>query len=123
MLYHRKELKRDTIFVASIFAVYSGAILIKHPIGCFIEHFTGVPCPTCGMSSAWYHALHLDFKSAFYFHPLFFMVPLIVLYYAYETYFRPKKSNYFNSIMIIILLLFIGVYIVRMIWFRQALVN
>lgn len=121
MLYHAKEMKRDIAIVSGIVAVYGGALLIKHPIGCFIERLTGIPCPTCGMSSALFHACHLNFEAAFYFHPLFFTIPLIAAYYAYETYFREKRSKYFEWIIGIVIAVYIIVYIIRMIWFRGAI--
>lgn len=122
MLYHKRAMKRDLIFAGGVLAVYGGAILIHHPIGCLIQRFTGIPCPTCGMSSSLYHAAHFNFEAAIYFHPLFFTLPFIAAYYMYESYLRPTKSKYFNPIMIAMIILFISVYIIRMIWFRETIV-
>lgn len=47
-------------------------------ITCPIKSLWGISCPSCGMSRAWWSALHLDFKKAFTFHPLF-IFPLLVL--------------------------------------------
>lgn len=122
VLYHAKEMKRDLAIVGGLGLVYSSAILIKHPIGCLIERTIGIPCPTCGMSSALFHACHLDFATAFYFHPLFFTVPIAACYYAYETYFRKTRSKYFEWIMGSGIVLFFIVYLIRMIWFRESIV-
>lgn len=48
-------------------------------IGCPIKFWTGVSCPGCGMTRAWLAALsgHLDLAMAY--HPLFWIVPLIVV--------------------------------------------
>lgn len=122
MLYHKKDMQRDVILTGAIGAVYSGAILLNHPIGCIIHRITGIQCPTCGMSSSVYHAIRFDFEAAFYFHPLFFIVPIVALYYGYETYFRKTRTRYFNGVMISVIVLFMLVYIIRMIWFRHTLV-
>ena len=46
---------------------------------CMFRRVTGLPCLTCGMSRAWLCALRLDFAGAFFWHPLFWTVPLIAL--------------------------------------------
>lgn len=45
-------------------------------IGCPIRFLTGVSCPGCGMTRACISVLFLDFKSAFYYHPLFLILPV-----------------------------------------------
>ena len=47
-------------------------------IGCPIRFLTGISCAGCGMTRAWLSVGKMDFESAFYYHPLFF-VPLIWL--------------------------------------------
>ncbi len=47
---------------------------------CLVRHFTGVPCPSCGLSRAWLSVLRLDFASAFSYHPMFWAVPVLGIY-------------------------------------------
>lgn len=44
---------------------------------CAIKQIVGLPCPGCGMTRAFTHFFQLDLKGAFYYHPLFFLIPLI----------------------------------------------
>ena len=48
------------------------AVLIMD-VGCVFRKTTGVPCPGCGMTRAHLAALRLDFKDAFFYHPLWFL--------------------------------------------------
>ena len=62
---------------------------------CIVKSIVGYPCPGCGMTRALISALHLDFSSAFALHPMFWSVPVLVLYFLYDG--RPinnKKLNY-----------------------------
>ena len=42
--------------------------------------FTGIHCPGCGMTRSLLALLHLDIKKAFYFHPLFPVVILFIIF-------------------------------------------
>lgn len=82
---------------------------------CFIRNLFGVPCPGCGMTRAWLSALKLDFSAAMFYHPLFWLVPIIFII----TLFRNKIKlcyDLYNSKLFLpgCLILFIAVYIVRM---------
>ena len=82
-------------------------------IGCPIKFVSGISCPGCGMTRAWLWALALDFETAFYFHPLFWVVPLFpVLYILREMKKLPKKP--YDVCVAIICALFIIVWLVRM---------
>ena len=81
-------------------------------IGCPIKYMTGISCPGCGMSRALYSCLKLDFSAAFHYHPLFFMVPVILVLVFFSDKLKPKIKN---IIVLIIAVLFIGVYIIRLI--------
>ena len=82
-------------------------------IGCPIKFVTGISCPGCGMSRACLWLLALDFSTAFYFHPLYWLVPLFpILYILRETKVLPKKP--YDISIIIICSLFIIVWLVRM---------
>ncbi len=103
------------VFIISglVILVYAVSILIGYPIGCIIERLTAIECFSCGMSSAWYHALHGDFATAFYFHPLY-PLPLILaicLFLDYIVFSDRKKI--FKYIYAISIVLIVVVYIMR----------
>ena len=81
-------------------------------ISCFIRYLFHIPCPACGMTRAWIAALHFDFEKACYYHPLFFTVPMIILYVSlYDSKYR---SRVFDRIIYVIIIGFFIVYLLRM---------
>ncbi|MBR0576835.1 DUF2752 domain-containing protein [Proteiniclasticum sp. BAD-10] len=48
---------------------------------CIFYQLFGIPCPSCGMTRAFLHFLQGDLQEAFRFHPLFPLVPLLLLSY------------------------------------------
>lgn len=55
-------------------------LLLYFKVPCLVRLVLGIPCPTCGISRAWLAALHLDFKAAFSYHPMFWSVPILYFY-------------------------------------------
>ncbi len=54
---------------------YLGIELLE--ITCPIKYVTGISCAGCGMSRAVLSLLRGDLRSAFYYHPLFWILPLV----------------------------------------------
>ena len=69
--------KQDLAALAAVAALY--AALHFAGFGCPIKAVTGVSCAGCGMTRAWLAALAGDWAEAFFYHPLFWMVPPAVL--------------------------------------------
>ena len=80
---------------------------------CRIKSLTGLPCPTCGMSRAWLCALRLDLPAAFFWHPLFWTVPLVAL----ALLFGDLKKPWLQRMLWLLLGLFLLVYLGRMVLF------
>ncbi|SHI59838.1 Protein of unknown function [Clostridium cavendishii DSM 21758] len=81
---------------------------------CIIKAITGIPCPGCGLTRAHLALLRLDFKTAFHYHPLFFIViPFIIFLISAD---KPLLGSKRNELFLYTLIasLFIGVYIYRM---------
>ena len=76
---------------------------------CILRNIVGLPCPTCGMTRAYYALLGGDLHTAFSYHPLFWSVPVIGLLVLFIK--RLRENKLFWTIVIGI---FIVVYIVRM---------
>ena len=76
-----KTKRLKTFSGAAAAAVVSLLILVLNLLGvwrgCVFRAVTGIACPTCGMTRAYLSLLKLDLKSAFYYHPLFWVVPAI----------------------------------------------
>ncbi|WP_147387881.1 DUF2752 domain-containing protein, partial [Fusobacterium periodonticum] len=48
---------------------------------CLFYNIYGVACPSCGMTRSYMALLHGDIHQAIYFHPLFWVVPLLLIFY------------------------------------------
>lgn len=83
-------------------------------LACPVYKLLGIPCPTCGMTRSYLALLDGDIKLAFMYHPLFLLVPVVILLFIFSEFINPKK---YKIIMYTILGLFILVYVVRMILF------
>lgn len=73
---------------------------------CPIRQSIGLPCPSCGMTRAWLAFVRGDFGDAFYFHPLFLLVPILL----YAIFKKRKK------LIVGIASVFVAVYAVRIIY-------
>ena len=82
-------------------------------IGCPIKFITGISCAGCGMTRAWLAVLHLDFKTAFYYHPLFWTIPPALAVLLLRRHFSKKILS---ILLFLFVLLFVIVYLYRMIW-------
>ena len=65
-----------------------------------------IPCPGCGMTRAHLAALRLDFPSAFFYHPLWFLpIPLAAVQLFFPRgIFRERKWNNALAVLLLILL-------------------
>ena len=94
--------------------VLVGAVLFFYYIagpGCPILYMTGVPCLACGMTRACICLLHFDFTGAFQYHPLCFLLPVVVLVLV----LRDKMGKrLFYSCLAGMILVFAAVYLVRL---------
>lgn len=101
------------LYKVIFFIAVSGIILLVF-YHCPFLYFFGIPCPGCGMTRALIAAARLDFKAAFYYHPLFFVVIIAAVYMLLKLTGRvsvSKKAE--NNLLKAICILFITVYIIR----------
>lgn len=109
MKLNRKEIKEHLKLICAFFLIILIYILFT---GCPIKLLTGISCAGCGMSRAYFSLLHLNFREAFYFHPLFPCPIIFVLVYILTKFGFPEKAA--KVIYCIMAVLFIAVYIYRM---------
>lgn len=80
-------------------------------VGCPIRYVTGISCAGCGMTRAWKSVLHLDFMRAFYYHPLYWAVPIMGGLYLVRNRFRKKQVKVIFGIFVA---MFCLVYLIRL---------
>ncbi len=102
--------KYKTVLEALIAVILAFALFNLLGHGCPIRLFTGVSCPGCGMTRAWLSVLKMDFKSAFMYHPLFWIPPFGAVLWL----LRKKISDRFLNVLIWVAAgLFIVVWLIR----------
>ena len=70
-------------------------LVLRHfELPCIFLSLFRIPCPGCGMSRAINAAVHLDFAGAFQYHPMFWSVPILYLYFLFDRgLFQNRKHN------------------------------
>lgn len=97
------------------YALLAAAAVLLLDVGCVFRRITGIPCPGCGMTRAHLAALRLDFRGAFYYHPLWFLPVPLILCQAVRPggFFRKPRWN--TAAAAVLLVLVLGVYVLRMV--------
>lgn len=80
--------------------------------GCPLRFLTGISCAGCGMTRALFALLHGDFAAAWHFHPLIYIMPLLLILFFFRNRFSSKTRK---NIIVFIFVLFTAVYIIRII--------
>jgi len=102
------------VFVGLLFVVAIAFMLVFLDTLCVFKAVIGIPCPGCGMSRAWSSFFVGNFGKAFFFHPLFWLVP-IVFVFSMINGGRVLRSKIANKVLwVIIAVLFLGLYVWRM---------
>ncbi len=107
--------KEYITYVIVFFIVLTFGILAYLDLyACPFYFITGIPCPMCGMTRAFFSVFKLDFKSSFYFHALWPVVMVVLPTYIFLIIKKIKINKKLeNTISIIIACMFLGYYIFR----------
>jgi len=106
-----KKIIKDLGLFLFVILIYYLILKILN-ITCPIKRLLGISCPGCGMTRALLHAIQFKFDKAFYYHPLWFLLPICVVILIISHY--KKKRKIFYSCMISFSFLLVVVYIYRM---------
>lgn len=111
---NRKHLTRG-LFLLAIVVLFLG-IAVGTGTGCLVRKFTGIPCPGCGLSRAWFAVLRLDLGAAFRYHPMFWSVPVFLAFVLCNGRLLPNPKR--NAILLYILVAaYLGCYVIRLFGF------
>ena len=111
--YKRKSHRRIEVITSVAAVVVLYVILESFGVTCPIKYITGISCAGCGMSRAWMAFLQLDIAKAFAYHPLFWLVPIVVIVLLCKSKINIKI---YKIIIFTIIIMFAIVYICRLIW-------
>lgn len=118
-LINAKGLLKDRLkTLIIIFVIYLPFLLLQ--IGCPLRFSTGITCPGCGMTRAILSAIRLHFDEAFYYHPLFWLSPLMVFLYLFEGYL---KKSLVKIAWVSTILAFIITYVIRLFIIQNSVVK
>ena len=97
-----------------VFAIIGGAAVVLSLLpgfgACIIHTVIGIPCPACGLTRAFINLAGGSVITAFAYHPLFLLVPLIP--FIVHTGINEKWQN---ILAVSVLVIFTGVYVLRMV--------
>ena len=85
-----KHLKNSLLLTGIYAAILFVFWQLKIP--CLFNRFLGFPCPGCGMTRAVLSAIKLDFAAAFSYHPMFWSIPVLYLYFLFNGKVFNKKT-------------------------------
>ena len=103
------------ILIISILILFLLFILIVQ-VACIFKTATGISCPSCGMTRAFYSIFKFNFIDAFYLNilsiPLFIFIVLSLVIMIIEIFqnkfeYIPKLLNFFKKYWYIIIILLI----------------
>lgn len=117
------ELKRAILsfwknYGSAIIKIFAIALIVLF-YRCPAKKIFGIDCPGCGLTRACLSALRLDFKSAFEYHPLFWLFGAVLLYFIfYEQIKKRFKINPRMEIgtLIAVAVIFVAVWLVRIVF-------
>lgn len=107
--------RRSLLQKAALILLYALLYLFfsAHGIFCIWHDVFHILCPGCGLTRGCIFALRGDFLTAVHFHPMFWCVPILLLYFFRDgTLFQNKAANRLTLIGIFSGL--IGVWIYRL---------
>lgn len=104
-----QKTKRMLTFLVIMLTGY--LIMARLGTTCLFRLLTGICCPACGMTRAWTSFLNGNIKMAFYYHPLFWFIPVIGILILFE---RKINKRFYNTIMFSFIILVMGCYFYRL---------
>ena len=107
----KKKLREPVSAVAAVVLFY--LVIEAAGVTCPIKFITGISCAGCGMSRAWLAFLRLDLHKAFYYHPLFFTPPLLLVVWLMKKHINERI---YKGILFTIILLYVTIYVYRMLF-------
>lgn len=114
----KKKNSRKAEAGAWLALLLAGVLILLYYFGdrnfCPLYGTIGLPCPFCGMTRAWMFLLRGRPDLAFFYHPLFFFIPLLILSFVFYGRFSERGKKRIRFIWIAAALVFSGVWLLRL---------
>ena len=103
---------KKKFIILALTAIYIIAMALLEITICPFKRFTGYPCPACGATRAYLSLLKLDFKSAFYYHPLFpILLPMVIyILFGKRPLFKSEKNEKVITVIFTVIIAFVWIY-------------
>lgn len=111
-LLHNLNRYKGFLLFALIYMLYF-AIFHQGESNCLIKRMTGISCPLCGMTRSVYHLIQFDISTSIIYHPFIIVMPIIGVVFLFRGYQVIDYIFYSKFFWFIILVLYLGIYIVR----------
>lgn len=111
----KKKIGSDTVswLIAVGVTVIIFAVMIVWGLPCPIKYVTGISCAGCGMTRAVLSAIGGEFSGAFYYHPLWFLLPIVAVILSVAKII--KKDRLFDVTLWGFAIAMLALWIVRLI--------
>ena len=93
------NLKEKLVAIAAVVAAVIILWLFKVP--CIFKALFDIECIGCGMTRAFLSAMKLDFVSAFYYHKMFWSLPILALYFLFDG--KLFKNKFINITVVLLI--------------------
>ncbi len=93
-----RRLRDAAVFLAIAAAYIALELALGGDVPCYFKATLGIPCPGCGLTRAFFSLFKGDPASAFFYHPLFLMAPLVaavVIFKDFTGLNRLYRSGWF----------------------------
>lgn len=107
----KKELVTAIVAIFAVVLLYFVFHIVG--IGCPIRYVTGAPCAGCGMTRAWTQVLNGNWTQAFSYHPLFWIIPIVLLLFWLRSLGKISQKIFRVSLSIVVSI-FVIVYLYRL---------
>ena len=89
-----KVLIINTLIILLLISYYYLNKYFHIGIPCLFYKITNLKCPGCGITRMLFSIIKLDFKSAFFYNPVvFILLPILAFYIFYQEYIYITKKN------------------------------
>lgn len=115
---NKNSLKIIFRYVLISLPIIIAIFVFSYFIGCPIRLITGIPCPACGLTRAYVSLFQGNFALAFNYHPLYFLLPAVllcvILLLSIEKKPNCKARLPLILFSLLLIIIFVIVYIVRL---------